>query len=458
MRLIVKADLRRHVGERLTAEDPVAGGLEPATEDVRVGREPEDGRERSGSLGRAGADRGGRGPDRDRLEEVRVEVGAEMLGQLGSGENGTIRLRLTEGTPDLLDDERQAGLGFEQVVDAGERIVEGRHAVPKATLRDDGLVDGPADQMLAEGRGFEVEDALAEPGRRGRPAVVDDMRWEDADPCLARGVRRPVQLVADRSVVDDEDRPDVVRVRRVGVRRECGVEDLTHSGQRRLPGSDDPILGRDVHRRIVQDGAPMPAYRRLVDGILPLVAFSFVSSVTPGPNNVLLWASGAEFGLRATLRHVFGTALGIGAMALAVAAGLGALIAGVPELAFGMRLAGSLYLLFLAYQIAGAHGLARGDVAHPLGLRQAAALQLINPKAWIFALGAVTTFRPADLSVAAGSLTVAATMMAVIVPTATLWAGAGGVLGRLLTDDRRRRATSLVLAALVVATVVSVWV
>ena len=195
-----------------------------------------------------------------------------------------------------------------------------------------------------------------------------------------------------------------------------------------------------------------------MDRLLPLVAFSFVSSVTPGPNNVLLWASGAEFGLRRTLRHVVGTAFGIGAMALAVAAGLGTLIAGVPELAVAMRVAGSAYLLFLAYQIAGVHGLARAEVARPLGLRQAAALQVINPKAWIFAISAVTTFRPGDLPVASGSLFVAATMMAVIVPTAALWAGAGGAIGRLLTDERRRRAMSLVLAALVVATVASVWI
>ncbi len=68
-----------------------------------------------------------------------------------------------------------------------------------------------------------------------------------------------------------------------------------------------------------------------VAAIGALVGFSFVSSVTPGPNNILLWASGAEFGFRRTLPHVIGTALGIGSMALAVAAGLGALIAAVPE-------------------------------------------------------------------------------------------------------------------------------
>ena len=194
-----------------------------------------------------------------------------------------------------------------------------------------------------------------------------------------------------------------------------------------------------------------------MDRLLALVAFAFVSSATPGPNNVLLWASGALFGLRRTVRHIVGTALGIGAMALAVGAGLGALIAAVPQLAFAMRVAGSLYLLFLAFQVARLHGLGHEGLARPLGLRQAAAFQLLNPKAWIFALGAVTTFRPPDLDVVAGTAFVAATMVVVILPSATLWAAAGGVLAGWLEDDRRRRAVSLILAGLIVLSVGSVW-
>jgi threonine/homoserine/homoserine lactone efflux protein len=183
-----------------------------------------------------------------------------------------------------------------------------------------------------------------------------------------------------------------------------------------------------------------------------------VSSVTPGPNNVLLWASGAEFGLTRTVRHIIGTALGIGLIALAAAAGLAALVATVPGLAIAMKMAGSAYLIQLAVRIARAHGLTRGAIIHPLGLVQAAAFQVVNPKGWIFALGAITTFRPVELAPVAGSIVVAVTMMAVVVPTATLWAAAGGSVNRLLTSDRRRRAVSLALAALVVATVVSVWI
>jgi threonine/homoserine/homoserine lactone efflux protein len=195
-----------------------------------------------------------------------------------------------------------------------------------------------------------------------------------------------------------------------------------------------------------------------VQELLALVAFSFVSAVTPGPNNVLLWASGVAFGARRTLRHVLGTALGIGVMALASAAGLAALIAVAPALAVVMRLAGSAYLLWLAWQIARSGAIREGVLARPMGVAGAIGFQLVNPKAWVFALGAVTTFRPADLPPVPGTLAMASVMMAVVIPSALVWAAAGGAMARLLVSDSRRRFVTGVLAALVVATVVLVWV
>jgi threonine/homoserine/homoserine lactone efflux protein len=195
-----------------------------------------------------------------------------------------------------------------------------------------------------------------------------------------------------------------------------------------------------------------------VSSLLALIGFSFVSSVTPGPNNVLLWASGATFGVRRTVPHVIGTALGIGAMALAAAAGIAALVTAFPPIGVAMKIAGSIYLVYLAIQIARSGALEAGVVARPLSLGAAAAFQLINPKAWIFAIGAVTTFRPVELPIITGSLLVAATMMAVIVPSAALWAAGGGALGQLLSGERSRRVVSLILAALVIATVASVWI
>ncbi len=195
-----------------------------------------------------------------------------------------------------------------------------------------------------------------------------------------------------------------------------------------------------------------------MDGLGALIVFSFVSAVTPGPNNILLWASGAGFGLRRTMPHVVGTSLGIGSMVLVVAAGLGAIVTTVPEIGFAMKIAGSGYLLYLAYQIAGARALERGTVARPLGLLQAAAFQAINPKAWIYALSAITTFRPAGLPAMAGGALVAVTMMIVVIPTAALWAGGGGIVGRFIADERTQRIASVCLAALLAATVAYVWI
>ncbi len=192
--------------------------------------------------------------------------------------------------------------------------------------------------------------------------------------------------------------------------------------------------------------------------LIALLGFAFVSSVTPGPNNVMLWASGATFGVRRTTRHVVGTALGIGAMALAVAAGLGTLITTVPMLGTAMKVAGSAYLLYLAWQIARSGGLQAATVSRPLGLVEAASFQLVNPKAWVFALGAITTFRPAGLPIATGSVLVAITMMLVIVPTAELWAAGGGALNGLLSGARTHRFVSLALAGIVAATVIWVWI
>jgi threonine/homoserine/homoserine lactone efflux protein len=192
--------------------------------------------------------------------------------------------------------------------------------------------------------------------------------------------------------------------------------------------------------------------------LIGLVGFSAVSAGTPGPNNVLLWASGASFGFRRTIPHVIGTAIGIGAMTLAAAAGVGALVSTLPGLTLAMKLGGSAYLLYLAYRIARGGSAEQASLARPLGLLQAAAFQLVNPKGWIFALGAITTFRPTDLPVATGSVLVVLVMIIVILPCAAAWALGGGLLSRFLAGERNGRIVSLVLAALVAATVALVWI
>ena len=206
----------------------------------------------------------------------------------------------------------------------------------------------------------------------------------------------PVEVVADLTVVDDEDRPRVVRVRRVGVVVKLGVQHLADAGYRRPPRPNS--LGRHGagHAKNVQDTprGGEPVLGGDMRDLQALVLFAVVSSGTPGPNNLLLWASGLQFGFRATVPQIVGTSAGIGALALAVAAGLGVVVTRFPEVELALKLIGSSYLLFLAFQLAGGGAIQRAQIERPLRFHEAAAFQFLNPKGWLFALAAVSTFRP----------------------------------------------------------------
>jgi threonine/homoserine/homoserine lactone efflux protein len=196
---------------------------------------------------------------------------------------------------------------------------------------------------------------------------------------------------------------------------------------------------------------------RLMSELVSLVVFAAVATGSPGPNNTLLWASGVQFGFRPTVGHIIGTSAGIGAMAIAVTAGLGAFIATVPEVHLVLKIGGSAYLLLLAYQIAVSNATRRARIAKPLGIGQATIFQWTNPKAWIFVLAAVSAFRPDDLPVVVGSASVVATMMIVVLPTAAVWAAGGSLINRFVRSDRTHRLVSTALAILLVGSVAHLW-
>jgi threonine/homoserine/homoserine lactone efflux protein len=206
------------------------------------------------------------------------------------------------------------------------------------------------------------------------------------------------------------------------------------------------------------NGAVVIATETVASDLLALAFFSLVTIGTPGPNNILLWASGIQFGLRPSLPHVFGTSLGLGTMGIGVAAGLGALITTVPEVELALKAAGSIYLIYLAYKIAGSRATQRSDVARPLRLHQAVSFQYVNPKAWVFVLAAFTAFRPDGPTLATASAAMALVVMVVAVPAALIWAAGGTVINRLINTEETRRRLSRLLAVLLVVTVGYLWI
>ncbi len=168
----------------------------------------------------------------------------------------------------------------------------------------------------------------------------------------------------------------------------------------------------------------------VVKELAGLVAFAFVGSVSPGPNNAVLWASGLRFGFRRTMPHVLGTAVGIGALAIAIAAGIGALLEAVPAAETALKLVGSVYLLYIAYLVLQGGSVTRKDVASPLTLWQAIWFQCLNPKAWVFAVAAVAAFLPAGLPRGLAIASLTGVLMVVVVGSSSIWAVGGVALGQ----------------------------
>jgi threonine/homoserine/homoserine lactone efflux protein len=195
-----------------------------------------------------------------------------------------------------------------------------------------------------------------------------------------------------------------------------------------------------------------------VSELVALVAFAFVGSVSPGPNNSILWASGLRFGSRQTVPHVMGTALGIGALVVGVAGGIGALLEAVPAAELVLKVVGSVYLLYVAHLVLGSAGVGRAEVSNPLNVWQAVAFQWVNPKAWIFAIAAVATFLSPTLPWIVGVGLLAGTLMVVVVVSSSIWAAGGAALGRVVDNERARRVITIGLAALLVASVALIWV
>jgi threonine/homoserine/homoserine lactone efflux protein len=186
-----------------------------------------------------------------------------------------------------------------------------------------------------------------------------------------------------------------------------------------------------------------------------LVAFAFVTSFTPGPNNIMLTASGVNFGFGRSIPHMLGVAIGFVVLLFAAGCGLGSLFMAEPQLQIVLKAVGALYMLWLAWKVANA---GRSDVpaderVRPLTFLQAAAFQWVNPKAVLIALGAVALYiRPEH---AAGDLAIlVAVFAASTVLSVVAWTGGGVALRGLLGDARRARIFNIVMALLLVASIV----
>jgi len=191
-----------------------------------------------------------------------------------------------------------------------------------------------------------------------------------------------------------------------------------------------------------------------LDLLLALIGFAFVMAGTPGPNNMLVLASGVNFGFRRSLPHMLGIAIGFGVMNGLVGLGLGQIFERWPVLYTAMKIVGALYLLWLAWGIARSGTIEDGaERGKPMSFLQAAAFQWVNPKAWVIAIGAVSAYsQPAQYLLSV--LIISAVMTVVTLPCVAVWTAFGSAMRNVLRNPAIVKWFNLVMALLLVA---SLW-
>lgn len=181
-----------------------------------------------------------------------------------------------------------------------------------------------------------------------------------------------------------------------------------------------------------------------------LAAFALVTSITPGPNNMMLMASGANFGFRLTIPHMLGVSLGFVLMVILVGAGLVQVFEAYPASYDILKVFSVGYLVYLAWKIANAAP--PGDTEQsgtPITFIQAALFQWVNPKAWAMALSAVSVYTPSQ---SLGAIVIVAAIFGAInLPVVSTWTILGQQLQRVLTRPAHLRAFNIFMAVLLVA-------
>jgi len=187
--------------------------------------------------------------------------------------------------------------------------------------------------------------------------------------------------------------------------------------------------------------------------LLALFAYAFVTSITPGPNNFMLLASGVNYGFTRTVPHMLGIGAGFVTLLLGVGMGLGALLTAFPALHMALKVAGGAYLLYLAWKIASSRSLSSGkeDKARPMTFLEAAAFQWVNPKAWVMAVTAMAVYTDPSRPFLSMVL-IAIVFGAVTLPCVSSWAAFGMALRGFLSDPRRLKWFNIAMGVVLAAT------
>ena len=185
--------------------------------------------------------------------------------------------------------------------------------------------------------------------------------------------------------------------------------------------------------------------------------FAATAALTPGPNNIMLMASGLNFGVRASMPHLLGVCIGFPVMVILIGLGLGFIFARYPACHLVIKIIGVAYLFYLAWRMAHASAsTSEGGGGKALSFWQAALFQWVNAKGWIMASSAIAAYTSAGGGIYRQILIISLIFFIVTLPAVTLWLLFGAALQNLLKSPRRRRVFNMAMASLLILSVAPV--
>ena len=198
--------------------------------------------------------------------------------------------------------------------------------------------------------------------------------------------------------------------------------------------------------------------------LVAFATFAIIASVTPGPNNLMVMASGAAFGFRRTLPHVLGIVGGFSLMLGSVSFGLGAIIKAYPLALDIVRYAGGLWMLWLAWQFVApvlfpkpSSGSSETTAStRPLKAYEAAMFQWVNPKSWTIAVGTAGAYSGLAENPVGSTVVMLAVFLAVAPLSNFLWVAAGQTVRKLLAEGPSAKVFSVAMGILIALTAVSI--
>jgi threonine/homoserine/homoserine lactone efflux protein len=185
---------------------------------------------------------------------------------------------------------------------------------------------------------------------------------------------------------------------------------------------------------------------------LAVLLFAATASITPGPNNIMIMASGVNFGIKKSLPHLLGICLGFPIMVIAIGLGFGLVFQAYPLLHTLIKVIGIIYLLYLAWLIASAKpSVINADVSKPLRFQQAVLFQWVNPKAWVMATGAISAYTSSGDAMLGQVLFIAFAFSVTAGISVGIWLIFGAGLKRYLDDPLHYRVFNIAMAMLLVS-------